>query len=236
MKKHKSRQEVVLYGTENDIIHIPEIKIRYNKGKNHPKITSDKLAYEFLLKVYGRDISIQEQFIVLFLDRARNCLGYYKHSLGTLSSTVVDIPMILGIALKSQSRALILSHNHPSGMTKPSQADIEMTKKIEGLAKLHDIKILDHLIVTKDNGHCSCIHNNPFNNIQLNGDMGAEQQLRAEIYNQLKRVKASNAPNVFEKILSQSGYREIEQRIIYLVIHDRITPSAAVPQIENELG
>ena len=62
-----------------------------------------------------------------------------------------------------------------------------------------------------------------------------EKQLRQEIFEQLSNVTTSNAPKVFKLTQTESGYRNVEQRIINLVIRDRITPSACIPQIENEL-
>ena len=62
-----------------------------------------------------------------------------------------------------------------------------------------------------------------------------EQQLRVEIMTQLKRVTSSNAPNVHKLIQSESGYRNMENRIIRMVAAEGLTPSACIPHIENEL-
>jgi DNA repair protein RadC len=58
--------------------------------------------------------------------------------------------MILRIALEEKAVGLILCHNHPSGNLKPSQPDKELTKKIKEAAKLFDIQVLDHIIVSQD--------------------------------------------------------------------------------------
>ena len=62
-----------------------------------------------------------------------------------------------------------------------------------------------------------------------------EQQLRAEIMAQLKRVTTLNAPNVWKLIQTESGYRDMENRMIRMVAVEGLTPSACIPQIENEL-
>lgn len=62
-----------------------------------------------------------------------------------------------------------------------------------------------------------------------------EHQLRKEILEQLQKVTKSNAPKIYSKIQSETGYREMEQRIIIMVANERITPSAAIPQIESEM-
>jgi len=62
-----------------------------------------------------------------------------------------------------------------------------------------------------------------------------EQQLRTEIMAQLKRVTTLNAPNVWNLIQTESGYRDMENRIIRMVAVEGLTPSASIPHIENEL-
>lgn len=62
-----------------------------------------------------------------------------------------------------------------------------------------------------------------------------EKELRNEIFGQLSRVTPSNAPKVYKMIQTESGYRNVEQQIITMVVRDKITPSACIPQIENEL-
>jgi len=62
-----------------------------------------------------------------------------------------------------------------------------------------------------------------------------EHQLRAEIIAQLKRVTSLNAPNVWKLIQTESGYRDMENRMIRMVTTEGLTPSARIPHIENEL-
>jgi len=62
-----------------------------------------------------------------------------------------------------------------------------------------------------------------------------ENQLRNEIYEQLKQVRKEACPNIYERIQTESGYMQIESMIINMVINDHITPSACIPQIESEL-
>lgn len=67
---------------------------------------------------------------------------------GGITGTVIDVRIILQYALKSNACSIIVSHNHPSGNLEPSNADIQITKKIKEAAKLMDISLLDHLIIT----------------------------------------------------------------------------------------
>lgn len=235
MKKYKPQQEVVLYGT-GESIHIPEIKVRYNKGKTHEKINSSKTTYDLLKRLYGREISIQEQLIILYFDNGLNVLGYYKHTKGTPVSVLADVPMILGIAVKAMARSILLSHNHPSGKPSPSENDRVLTKGLTKAAKTLNLKLLDHIIVTKDNGYYSFAdEENLFSGTGKIGATGIEQQLCTEINNQLSKVTPFNAPNVYRLLQTPGGYANMEQRAINLVVRDKITPSACIPQIENEL-
>lgn len=234
MTKYKSKPEVFLYGTD-EVIKIPEIKVRYNRGKESQKITSSEDTYKFLKKVYGRDISLQEQTIILFLDQKLSVLGYYKHTVGTPVASLMDIPMIMGIAVKAMARSLIISHNHPSGNTKPSEADRRLTKDASKAARVLGLRLLDHLIVTKDNGHYSFADSENILDGLSQKEKSIEKKLREEIFFQLSKVNKTNAAHIHKLLQTESGYQMIEQRIIDLVIRERITPSAAIPQIETEL-
>jgi len=228
-------EDRMLYGFRKDV-QIPEIRLRFNKGKTFERIDSSKKAYEFLKKVYGRDIGIQEQIVVMYMDNSNNVLGYYKHTVGTPVSAMADIPMILGIALKSLSRSFIISHNHPSGNRQPSNADNQLTKQLSKAAKLMNINLLDHIIATKDSSYYSYGDNgNSSLGILGKAVSSVEDQLRLEIAKQLKKVKQKNAPRIFKKLKAKGGYLEIENRIIQMVVRDGITPSACIPQIEVEL-
>ena len=131
---------------------VPEIKIRYNKSRKTflGKVANSKDAFEFLKKVFDRrTLQLQESFVVVYLNRANQILGYYKHSIGGITGTVADPRIIFATAVASASSGIILSHNHPSGNLTASQADIEITRKLKEGGKLLEVQLLDHLIVTK---------------------------------------------------------------------------------------
>lgn len=120
------------------------------------KITSSQDVYE-LMKPYLLDL-YHEEFWVLLLNRANQVLKYEKISAGGVTGTVADPKIIFKRALEETANGLILVHNHPSGNTQPSQADIAITQKLREGAKLLDMQVLDHLIFT-DNGFYSFIDN-----------------------------------------------------------------------------
>ena len=90
-----------------------------------------------------------EVFAVVFLNRANKVNHFEIVSEGGITGTIADPRIILRKALEEDAVSIILCHNHPSGSTKPSRADTELTNKIKEAAQYFDIKVLDHLIVSE---------------------------------------------------------------------------------------
>jgi len=131
---------------------LPELKLVYKKGEEKRfKVSSSKDAYKGLKELYDLDIiEYCESSVVLYLNRANNTLGWKLISQGGISGTVIDPKIIYATALQCGASAIILSHNHPTGILSPSDADKRVTKTIVDAGKLFDIQVLDHIIVTTD--------------------------------------------------------------------------------------
>jgi len=130
---------------------VPEIKLQYHSSEFMGKVSSSADAAELIRKIIPEGtLELQEQAIVLYLNRANKVIGYYRHSTGGVTSTIMDIKLIISTALKSLSSSIILAHNHPSGELKPSQEDIAITRKIKEAAKTVDLQVFDHIIIAKD--------------------------------------------------------------------------------------
>lgn len=71
-------------------------------------------------------------------------------SKGGLSGSIIDTRIILQYAIKANASAVILAHNHPSGSLEASEADIKITNRLRDALELVDIKLLDHLILNRD--------------------------------------------------------------------------------------
>jgi DNA repair protein RadC len=119
-----------------------------NSSSSQKKITSSKDAYDYIYPTLADQK--QELFYIVLLNRANIILGKYKISEGGMTGTVVDPKIIFRKVLDEGATSLIIAHNHPSGNNQPSQADIELTKKIQEAAKLLDVSLLDHLIFTNN--------------------------------------------------------------------------------------
>lgn len=141
--------EIVLGETPE--IDVPELAVSYTRSRQFGKITSSKDAADFIRDTFGEgQVELQEQFIVLYLNQANEIIGYYKHSKGAINATVADIRIVLATALKALAVSMVIAHNHPSGNLKPSRADEQLTDKIKQGSSLMDVKLLDHIIVTKE--------------------------------------------------------------------------------------
>lgn len=91
-----------------------------------------------------------EVFAVIFLNRANKIIHYEIVSEGGITGTVADPRIILKKALHNDAVNIILCHNHPSGSIKPSRQDEELTRKIKDAARLLDINVIDHIIVSEE--------------------------------------------------------------------------------------
>lgn len=119
---------------------------KFSEPKEKFKITSSNDAFKFL-SPKAEDL-VHEEFRVLYLNRSNRVINEKKISQGGVSGTVIDVRLILKHAIEALASSIIVAHNHPSGNLQPSDADIQITRKIKEASKLHDIQLLDHLIVT----------------------------------------------------------------------------------------
>ncbi len=107
-----------------------------------PKVLNKILAYT---GKYDREV-----FSVVLLDVKNKVTGIYQASIGLLDAALVGPREVFKEAVKNMAAKIIISHNHPSGDTTPSKADIEMTKKICQAGELLGIPVVDHIIIGKN--------------------------------------------------------------------------------------
>ena len=89
-----------------------------------------------------------EVFAVLWLDTQNRVIEYEEMFRGTLSQASVYPREVAKSALAHNASAVILVHNHPSGVATPSKADINLTETLKTALALFDVRVLDHIIVT----------------------------------------------------------------------------------------
>lgn len=114
------------------------------------KITNSWTANECLRPLFDGIIDYKERFVVLLLNRNNYVLCAAIISDGGVTGTVVDSKLVFQHALMTNAVSLVLCHNHPSGNLAPSSGDTEITAKLRQGAKMLDMDILDHIILTED--------------------------------------------------------------------------------------
>ncbi len=92
----------------------------------------------------------KEHLIGLFLDTRKRLIKEEVVSIGTLDSSIVHPREIFKSAIKESAAAIIIVHNHPSGESKPSDEDIEITKRIINAGEMVGIPLLDHVVIGED--------------------------------------------------------------------------------------
>ena len=164
------------FGSFAEVVHAPESLLREIDGVGDASITQLKLLAAAANRIAKGEIkrsvalssweevinycrtamafADKEQFRVLFLDKRNQLIADEVQQTGTVDHTPVYPREVMKRALELSATALILVHNHPSGDPSPSQADIQMTKAIIGIANPLGISVHDHIIVGK-NGHAS---------------------------------------------------------------------------------
>ena len=90
---------------------------------------------------------IREVFSCIFLDSSHRILAYEPLFFGTIDTTSAHPRIILQRALEHNSSAVILAHNHPSGVVTPSESDISLTKHLRMILSHVDVRLLDHFII-----------------------------------------------------------------------------------------
>ena len=119
-----------------------------------PVITSSRIIYDYIRREI-EDLP-NEEFWCLTLSRANRITGRFRLSSGGLSSTVVDITMLMKSVVDRLASGIILVHNHPSGNLKPSVQDTDLTRRVREACNLFGIRLLDHLIITPHSYYSFC--------------------------------------------------------------------------------
>jgi len=131
------------------ILALFEFNKRHSLSKQNGKpIKSAKDVFDYAHpKLNGLD---KEHFMILHLDTRNKVIKDEIISVGTLNSSIVHPREVFKSAIKESANAIILVHNHPSGDPQPSEEDKAITDKLFSAGELLSIKVLDHVIIGKD--------------------------------------------------------------------------------------
>lgn len=148
---------------DNDIRGLGESSLTFLKliAELPSILYENKLKKENVIKISNKDTLIKylrtkigfdqiERFYVLYLSNSNELIATEEKSYGTLDKSSVYPREIYKDIIKYNAKAIILAHNHPSGNTKPSKSDIDITNEIKKGVKIFDALVLEHMIITKD--------------------------------------------------------------------------------------
>ena len=129
--------------------HIPTVKVQLVRdgsisAEDRPVIRSADDVASIMEPIVS--LLAEEHFYVLLLNTKNRVNGIHEVSVGSLNATVVHPREIFKAAILSNSAAVILVHNHPSGDPTPSPEDVALTKKLVEAGRVMDITVLDHVI------------------------------------------------------------------------------------------
>jgi DNA repair protein RadC len=120
-------------------------------------LTSSQATRDYLLSELR--LETREIFAVLFLDNQHRVLTFERLFFGTLNAAAVYPRVVVEQALNHHAAAVILTHNHPSGVAEASLADKQITDKLIQALQLIDVRVLDHIIVAGNQCYSFAEHN-----------------------------------------------------------------------------
>jgi DNA repair protein RadC len=136
--------------TKYSIKLVREVSAEYESIKGMTA-TNPIVSAEAFEKIFDLSSCPQETLVMLSLDNRNQIIGANKISVGGLSSTIVEPKNIFQYALLQNAAAIVIAHNHPSGVLEPSNDDIRLTATIEEAGDFLGIQLLDHLILGERN-------------------------------------------------------------------------------------
>ena len=125
-------------------------------GKRLSELKVNKMEYikeaEDVYRLLHYELSVleQEHFICLYLNTKGAVIKKETIFIGTINQTIIHPREVFKHAVRLSTAALLFVHNHPSGDSKPSKADYDVTDRLESVAKIFDIEVVDHIIIGKN--------------------------------------------------------------------------------------
>ena len=122
-----------------------EQRVKYRVARANDALESpDAVRRSLRLRLAARE---HEVFLVLFLDTRHRLIAAEEMFRGTIDGASIHPREVVKTALQHNAAALILAHNHPSGVSDPSLADKRITQRLKEALSLIDVRVLDHFVV-----------------------------------------------------------------------------------------
>lgn len=148
IRTHDPAPYQVSPATDDDSIIARALEILSRRVRTGPLMNSPAVVRDYLrLHFAAASAAGQEVFAVLFLDSSNRLIAAEDMFHGTLAQTSVYPREVVRRSLALNAGAVILAHNHPSGVAEPSRADEHITAALRSALALVDVRVLDHFVV-----------------------------------------------------------------------------------------
>lgn len=121
-----------------------------NYGGQDFSISSPFNLFQAMCDIYHLDRQPEEVVYLICVNTKNKIIGVHEVSRGSISASILNIRELFKRAVVNNAAKIFIVHNHPSGSTKPSEADMQVTKKAQKAGELLDIPLLDHIIIGDD--------------------------------------------------------------------------------------
>lgn len=137
---------------------VREVALHYSRtGHQMPdvELTDPVLAAHLLLDIIPH--GPQERVVVVGLDARKRPVGWHLAAAGSVDSAATSVAGIFRWAVLAGANSIILGHNHPSGAVRPSESDLDLTRRVIGAGELLGVPLVDHIITGGDGVWCSLV-------------------------------------------------------------------------------
>lgn len=146
---HDGVRKMTVFTREEKKVITEAKKILLSKSRsNEIAFESPQIVKDYLQLKYAAEEN--EIFAIVMVDTKHRLIGYKKLFNGTIDGASVYPREVVKVCLKHNAAACFISHNHPSGVVEPSNADVILTEKLKESLALVDVRLLDHFIVGFD--------------------------------------------------------------------------------------
>lgn len=136
-----------------ELLSCNEIQLHYKRQlfNTMPHLSSVEESQRYLREIIDLErIDLVEFFWVMYLTNSNRLIAVAEIGVGSTNLVAVSVKTIFQKALLINAVGIIVAHNHPSGSLRASEADIAMTKKIKSAAKIFEMALVDHIIITSE--------------------------------------------------------------------------------------
>ena len=142
--------------------YIPTYRIRLEQD-GHIRMQNISKPEQILKSIQSLALSDREVLVGLYLNSSNQVIAYHVISMGTINEALVHPREVFKPAIIKNACSVVIAHNHPSNKAIPSQADLDITRRLKTAGMILGIKLVDHIIITPSGKAYSIIKGCPIN-------------------------------------------------------------------------